>query len=279
MTELRGLAGKNVLVTGGAKGQGYSHVLAFAKAGCNVAVLDVTEPIEGAYALSTRKMLDATVEVVESHGVRSLGLPCDVRDEEQIRGAVSAALEFFEGRIDVLVNNAAVGLAGSIQNIRAEDVDLVLGTNVRGPILVTKYVAPAMITTGSGKIVNISSGVTGAGVANLSPYVASKYAVNGLTKAWATELSEFGINVNSVCPPTIRPGEGQGSGMLIAMATDFGMTADEAYEVLSSQQNLPGSKWRGESRHITDAVLFLSSDNADQITGHVLDVDCGMATR
>lgn len=279
MSKLRGLEGKHVIVTGGAKGQGFSHVLAFADAGCDVAVLDVVTPVEGAYPLATAAMMEATIAAVEERGVRCLGIPCDVREESQVEIAVSKALAFFDNRVDVLVNNAAVGLAGSIHELRLEDVDLVLNTNIRGPILVTKYVVPSMITAGSGKIINISSGVTAAGVANLSPYVASKYAVNGLTNAWAMELGEFGINVNAVSPPTIRPGEGQGSGMLTALAGQFGMTPEEAYESLSSQQNMPGPKWRGESRHISDAVLFLASDNADQITGQVLAADCGMSAR
>ncbi|WGY00478.1 SDR family oxidoreductase [Nocardioides sp. QY071] len=279
MSTLRGLKGRNAIVTGGAKGQGFSHVLALADAGCDIAVLDVVAPVEGAYPLATAEMMEATITAVEERGVRCLGLPCDVRDEAQVEAAVSKALAFFDGRIDILVNNAAVGLAGSIQEIRVEDIDLVLDTNVRGPILVTKYVAPAMIAARFGKIINISSGVTAAGVANLSPYVASKYAVNGLTSAWAMELAEFGINVNAVSPPTIRPGDGQGSGMLTALAGQFGMTPQEAYEELSSQQNMPGPKWRGESRHISDAVVFLASDNADQITGQVLAADSGMSAR
>lgn len=133
MSALRGLAGKNALVTGGAKGQGFSHVLALAEAGCDVAFLDVTDPILEAYALATKEMMEKTVAAVEERGVRRLALPCDVRDEAQIQAAVARALDFFGGRIDVVVNNAAVGLAGAIQGIRAEDVDLVLQTNVRGP--------------------------------------------------------------------------------------------------------------------------------------------------
>ena len=148
-------------------------------------------------------------------------------------------------------------------------------TNVRGPILVTKYLVPSMIDAGQGKIINITSAATISVVSYLSPYVASKFAVTGLTKAWAAELAEFGINVNGVAPATIRPGTGQGSGMIAGVSADMGMTPEEAYETISARENVAGDKWRAECRHITDGVLFLASENADQLTGHILAVDSG----
>jgi NAD(P)-dependent dehydrogenase (short-subunit alcohol dehydrogenase family) len=279
MSELRGLRGKNVLVTGAAKGQGFSHVTALAEAGCHIAALDVTHEVPGTYALATAEMLDETVRVVQERGVRCIGLPCDVRYEEQVEPAVAKALDFFDGRIDVLVNNAGVAAAGPVTEVCRADVDLVLDTNVKGPIAMAKQVVPGMIEAGRGVIINISSSVTAVGVASLSPYVASKFAVEGLTRAWAVELAEFGINVNAIAPTQIKPGPGQGSGMLIGMAAAWGMDADELYEQASVDYNLKGPKWRGTTAHITDGLLFLASDNADQITGHVLRVDSGMSAR
>jgi NAD(P)-dependent dehydrogenase (short-subunit alcohol dehydrogenase family) len=144
---------------------------------------------------------------------------------------------------------------------------------------VAKYAVPNMIARGSGKIVNISSGVTGSGHAMLSHYVAAKHAMEGLTSAWAFELAEFGINVNAVAPATIKPGAGQGSGMVLGLAGEVDMTPEDAYEMFSAAGNMPGPKWRTEMHHITDAVLFLASDNADQITGHVLRVDAGQGAK
>lgn len=279
VAELRGLSGKKILVTGAAKGQGLSHVLAFADAGCDIAALDITDPVEGMYALATPEMLEATIRAVEDRGRRCIGLPCDLRDENQVRSSVEKALDFFGGHIDVVVNNAGVATSGAIQDVTREEIDTVIDTNVKGHMYVAKYVVPSMIRERKGKIINISSATTGFGIAQLSPYVASKYAINGLTKAWATELAEFGICVNAIAPTTIRPGEGQGSGMLLGLAPDFGLGSEELYETLSATYNLPGDMWRGESRHITDAVLFLASDNAELITGQILAVDGGMTTR
>ena len=276
---LRGLEGKNVLITGAAKGQGFSHAKAFADAGADIAALDITEPITDIYPLATAQMLTDTVAAIEDRDRRVIPLPCDIRDEGQVQSAVGKALDFFDGRIDVLVCNAGVAALDSIQDMRGHVLDAVLDTIVKGHMYVAKYVVPNMIARRSGKIVNISSGVTGSGHAMLSHYVAAKHAIQGLTSAWAFELAEFGINVNAVAPATIMPGPGQGSGMVLGLAGEVDMTPEDAYEMFSAAGNMPGPKWRTEMHHITDAVLFLASDNADQITGHVLRVDAGQGAK
>ena len=276
---LRGLEGKNVLITGAAKGQGFSHAKAFADAGADIAALDITEPITDIYPLATAQMLEDTVRAIEEKDRRIIPLPCDIRDESQVEASVAKALDFFDGRIDILVCNAGVAALDSIQGMRAHVLDAVIDTIVKGHMYVAKYVVPNMIGRGSGKIVNISSGVTGSGHAQLSHYVAAKHAIEGLTSAWAFELAEFGINVNCIAPATIRPGEGQGSGMVLGLAGEVSMSPDEAYEMFSAAGNMPGPKWRTEVQDITDAVLFLASDNADQITGHVLRVDAGQGAK
>ena len=276
---LRGLEGKNVLITGAAKGQGLSHALAFADAGADIAALDITDPIPDIYPLADGAMLEETSRQIEAAGRRCLPLGCDIRDENQVEASVAKALDFFDGRIDVLVCNAGVAALDTIQGMRPNVMDAVIDTIVKGHMYVAKYVVPNMIGRGSGKIVNISSGVTGSGHAQLSHYVAAKHAIQGLTSAWAFELAEFGINVNCIAPATIRPGEGQGSGMVLGLAGEVGMTPDAAFEMFSAAGNMPGEKWRTEASNITDSVLFLASDNADQITGHILRVDAGQGAK
>ena len=276
---LRGLEGKNVLITGAAKGQGLSHARAFADAGADIAALDITDPIPDIYPLATGQMLEETVAEIEAAGRRCLPLGCDIRDENQVEASVAKALDYFDGRIDVLVCNAGVAALDTIHGMRSHVMDAVIDTIVKGHMYVAKYVVPNMIGRRSGKIVNISSGVTGSGHAQLSHYVAAKHAIQGLTSAWAFELAEFGINVNAIAPATIRPGEGRGSGMVQGLAGEVGMTPDDAFEMFSAAGNMPGDKWRTEVGDITDAVLFLSSDNADQITGHILRVDAGQGAK
>lgn len=276
--ELRGLEGKVVLITGAGRGQGANHARAFAAAGADVAALDVCAPVAPLYDTATADDLDETVKQVEEHGRRGIALTADVRDEDAVKAAVNLALEEF-GRIDILVNNAGMAALDTLHGMSAATLDAVIDTNLKGPMRVAKFVVPQMIGRRSGNIINISSAVIGSGHAMLSHYVASKHGVVGLTKSWATELAEFDINVNAIAPATIRPGLGRGSGMVRGLSADLGMDMDEAFEVFSAQGNLPGPKWRAEMQDITDAVLFLASDNARIITGHVLHVDCGQATR
>ena len=275
-TELRGLAGKNVLITGAAKGQGLNHALAFAEAGCDIALLDITHPLDDdMYAVATPEMMSAAVASVQSFGQKALPLPCDLRSENEVEDAIGKALAEFGGRIDIVVNNAGIAALDTIHGMRSNVLHNIIDTNIKGAMFVTKYAVDNMIARRSGKIINISSAVTGAGSANLSHYVASKYGVNGLTAAWANELSEFNINVNAICPATVKPGAGQGSGMVLGLATDLEMGPDDAFEHFSAQNNMAGEKWRLEMQHVTDAVLFLASENADMITGAILPVDCG----
>src|SRR3954454_20473551 len=100
---LRGLEGKNILITGAAKGQGFNHAKAFADAGADIAALDITEPITDIYPLATAEMLESAVAAIEERDRRVIPLPCDVRDEAQVEAAVAKALDFFDGRIDILV--------------------------------------------------------------------------------------------------------------------------------------------------------------------------------
>lgn len=276
--ELRGLDGKVALVTGAGRGQGANHARALADAGCDVAALDICEPIAGLYDTATEADLEQTVKEIEAAGRKGLGLKADVRSHEAVSAAVQQALDTF-GRIDILVNNAGMAALDTLHDMAPETLDAIIDTNLKGPMIVAKYVVPQMIGRRSGKIINISSAVIGSGHAMLSHYVASKHGVVGLTKSWATELSEFEINVNAIAPATIKPGTSHESGMVRGLAESMNMDPDEAFEVFSAQGNLPGEKWRAEMQDITDAVLFLASDNARVITGHVLMVDCGQATK
>ncbi len=278
--ELRGLAGKKVLITGAAKGQGFSHAKAFAEAGCDVALLDITHPVDpDIYDVATPDMLAAAAAAIEERGRTAVPLSCDIREENEVAAAVGKALAEFGGVIDVLVNNAGVAALDTVHGMRSNVLHAVLDTNLKGTMFVTKYAVDNMIGRRSGKIINISSAVTGSGHAMLSHYVASKHAINGLTTSWAMELSEFNINVNAICPATIMPGEGQGSGMVLGLSKVMGIEPMPAYEQFSAMGNMPGDKWRAEARHITDAVLFLASDNAEMITGAIIPVDCGQMSR
>ncbi len=275
---LRGLENKVVLITGAGRGQGANHARAFAEAGCNIAALDICAPIPDLYDTATPEDMAQTVKEVEAAGQRCVSLIADVRDESAVAAAVASAIEQL-GRIDILINNAGMAALDSIGDMRASTLNAVIDTNLKGPMWMAKHVVPHMVGRGTGNIINISSAVTGNGNAMLSHYVASKYGVIGLTRSWAYELAESGINVNAVCPATIRPGEGHGSGMVRGLAAFMDMDPIEAYDMWNKVGNFPGPKWAAEMQDITDACLYLASDNARMVTGHVLYVDAGQAAK
>ncbi len=234
--------------------------------------------VVGDYPNATKELLDLTIAQVEERGARGIGIVADVRDEEQVRGAVATALAQF-GQIDVLVNNAGVADSHMLHEMPEDAWDMVLDVNLKGQALVSKHVVPGMIGRRSGSIINISSAVIASGMTLLSHYVASKHAVVGLTKALATELSEFGINVNCIAPGSIRPTDRHGSGMIPASSAVKGIPSEALFDMASERYNFTGPKWRVAMDDISDAVLFLASDNARVITGVVLPVDGGQTTK
>ncbi|GAA4879058.1 SDR family NAD(P)-dependent oxidoreductase [Actinomycetospora straminea] len=276
-TTLQGFEDKVVLISGAGRGQGANHARALAEAGCDIVALDTTTPIPDLYRVADRDDLDRTVKEVEARGRRALPVVADVRDEQQVKAAVQEALDTF-GKIDVLINNAGMAAIDPIHEMRSHVLDAVIDINLKGPMWLAKYVVPNMIGRRTGKIINISSAVIGSGHAMLSHYVASKHGVVGLTRSWATELSEFGIAVNGIAPATIKPDPDGGSYMVIGLAEALGgISMAESYEHFSGLVNFEG--WRAEMDDITNAVLYLVSDNARVVTGHMLHVDCGQATR
>jgi (-)-trans-carveol dehydrogenase len=163
--------------------------------------------------------------------------------------------------------------------MRSDVLHASIDTMVKGTMFVTKYAVDNMIGRRDGWVINISSATALGAYAQASHYVAAKSAILGLTTSWAMELSEFNINVNAICPGSIRPGAGQGSGMVLGMAQAAEMDPEEAFEFFSSTYNMPGDKWRVETGHITDTVLFLASDNSATITGAAIPVDGGQMAR
>lgn len=274
--ELTGFEGKVAFITGGGRGQGASHAVALAKAGCDIAVIDVCDSIPGFYPMASTDDLARTVTEVEAFDRQAVSAVADVRDEDAIKQAVDLTLDRF-GKIDILINNAGVCELSNIHEMDASVLDATIDINLKGPMYTTKHVVPNMIGRRSGKIINISSAVIGSGHSQLSHYVASKHGVVGLTRAWATELAEFGIAVNAIAPATIKPVRDHGSYMIIGVGDQLGQDPDESYAMWSEMSNL--ADFRAETKDITEAVMFLASDSARVITGHTLNVDCGQATR
>jgi 3-oxoacyl-[acyl-carrier protein] reductase len=236
-----------VLVTGGSRGVGAALVEAFLDAGDTVATC-------------SRMPSPKTDQWAATHGERFSYQVADLADRTSCAAMVHGVVERF-GTIDVLVNNAGVARDGVLGLVSDEDVDTVIDTNLKGTFAVTKLVVRRMLMSGSGRIINVSSIVGLSGYRGLAVYGASKAALDGFTRALARELGGRGITVNSVAPGYLR--------------TDMSHGLDE--EQLNQIARRTPLGRLGEPADVGSAVLFLASDGAAFITGHVLVVDGGVS--
>jgi NAD(P)-dependent dehydrogenase (short-subunit alcohol dehydrogenase family) len=239
-----------VLITGALTGIGRAAAVAFAKKGAKVVVAGRRDEAG-----------NALVEELRAAGSEAEFINADVRKEDDVRNMVDKTVARF-GRLDVAVNNAGTeGERGRITEQTAESYAATFDTNVLGVVLSMKHEVRAMQAQGSGNIINISSTYGHEGAAGASIYVGAKHAVEGITKSVALELAKSGIRVNAVAPGPIDTG----------MLTRFTGTPENK-AALASQVPLGRL---GLSREVADSIVFIASDEARFITGHVLNVDGG----
>jgi NAD(P)-dependent dehydrogenase (short-subunit alcohol dehydrogenase family) len=239
-----------VLITGGLTGIGRAAAVAFAKKGAKVVVAGRRDEVGQALAGELR-----------SFGSEAEFINADVRREDDVRALVDKTVARF-GRIDVAVNNAGTeGKPGPITEQTAESYVATFDTNVLGVILSMKHEVRAMQEQGRGSIVNISSTYGHEGAGGASIYVASKHAVEGLTKSAALELARSGIRINAVAPGPTDTG----------MLTRFTGTPENKASLVTT---VPMARL-GLSEELANAIVFVASDEASFITGHVLNVDGG----
>lgn len=240
-----------VLITGALTGIGRATALAFAREGANVVVSGRRQQAGQELVTELRKL-----------GIQAEFLLADVTDEAHVKALVSQAVERF-GRLDVAVNNAGVeGELGPIAGQTAANYRATFDTNVLGTLLSLKYELPVMLAQGSGSIINLSSVAGRVGMAGASVYVASKHAVEGLTKSAALEVAAQGIRVNAVAPGPVET----------AMLTRFTGGNEEAKEGLLGM--MP-AKRSAAPEEIAQTIVFLASDKARFLTGQSIVVDGG----
>jgi len=250
------LAGKAALITGAANGIGRATAVVFAAEGARIVATDI----------DADRLEDLRVEL-EARGAECATVVGDVSQDADARGMIDTAVERY-GRLDVLVANAGVIPLGAITESTAEDWDYVMSIDGRGMFLSCKYAIEAMLKTGGGAIVCLSSISGLAGQARQSTYGPAKFAASGLTKHLAVEWAAKGIRVNAVAPGTIRT-------EAVRRLPEQPGGAEYIEEI---QRNHPMGRL-GEPEEVARAIAFLASDEASFITGAILAVDGGYLAR
>lgn len=242
------LKDKVAVVTGASQGIGRAISLALASAGAKIAA-----------AARNVEKLGGLVSEISAAGGEALVVPMDVADAASVKSGFQAVLAKF-GRIDILVNNAGVTRDGLALRMKIEDWDAVLKTNLTGAHLCAQQAMGTMLKQRSGRIINVTSVVAETGNAGQANYVAAKAGLIGLTRALAIEIASRGITVNAVAPG------------FIATAMTEGLPQNVKDAMMT---RIPLGRM-GTDADCAAAIVFLASDEAGYITGHVLDVNGGM---
>jgi len=242
------LKDKVALVTGASQGIGWDIAQALVVAGAKVAV-----------AARTEEKLALLVGEIAAAGGEAIAIKMDVADAEQVKSGFKQVIEKF-GRLDILVNNAAITRDGLAVRMKADDWDAVIRTNLTGAHICIQQALGTMMRARAGRIINVSSVVAQMGNAGQANYVAAKAGLIGLTKAIAMEIASRNITVNAVAP-----------GFIETPMTN--VLSDKVKEELKAR--IPLGRL-GVPRDVAASIVFLASDEAAYITGHVLDVNGGM---
>src|SRR5882762_2630418 len=271
------LDGKVVLITGGARGQGRSHALTFAREGADLILSDICAPLPGVvYPAATPEDLAETVRLVEKLDRRCLASQADARDSEAMGALVDSAIEQF-GRIDVLFVNHGVGHSAAWDGTTDEIWDTAISVNLTGAWRTARVVIPHMIRNGGGSIIFTTSAATKATYYGLCHYTASKAGVAGLMRTLAAELAPHSIRVNAIAPSAVDTPLGFNQDNLDLFTGRPGGTKEDAIPIFQSLNLLPVGLL--EPQDISNAALFLASDDARYITGVELSVDAGTANQ
>lgn len=242
------LSGKTAIVTGAARGLGQLIAQDMAAAGAAVACIDIKQ-----------ELLAETVEAIKSAGGEAGAFACDVTDSQRVTAVVKEVVKA-HGGVDILLNNAGITRDNLLIRMKDDEWDSVIAINLRGTFLFTRAVARGMMKARGGRIINMASVSGMMGNPGQVNYSASKAGVIGLTRTVSRELASRNITVNAVAPGFI--------------ATD--MAAKLGEEVLEQiKKQIPLGRL-GHPQDVSDAVLFLASEAAGFITGHVLTVDGGL---
>lgn len=265
---------KVVLITGAARGQGRAHARRFAAEGANIIAVDACAPVlpDVAYEAATEEDLRETVRLVEQEGRGIVAHVADVRNQAALDAAVAEGLDRF-GRLDVIVANAGVASYHLTWEVPEEHWAIVLDVNLTGVWRTVKAGLPAMIDAGNGGAITFISSAAGLrGYSYLGHYAATKHGLVGLMRSLTLEVGQYDIRVNTIHPGAVDTVMGNDPDVRRIIADDPRTTA--AY---TGQRPLDGGAQKVDD--ISNALLWISSDEARMVTGITLPIDAGAAMR
>jgi (+)-trans-carveol dehydrogenase len=271
------LDGKVAFITGAARGQGRSHALRLAQEGADVIAVDLCAQVDSVdYPLATPEDLAETVRQVEALDRRIVASQADVRDSAALKQAVDEGVAEL-GRLDIVLANAGIASFAPVAELTDALWDDMIDINLTGVFKTVRAAVPHLRAHGQGGAIVITSSTAGIkGMANLAHYVSAKHGVVGLMKTLANELAPDMIRVNSVHPTSVDTDMIHNEatyGLFMPDKPASEVTRDEAGEIFLSLNALP-IRWV-DPVDISNAVLFLVSDDARYITGVQLPVDAG----
>lgn len=263
------VAGKVALITGAARGQGRSHAVRLAEEGADIIAIDsLTNCRAATYDMATQSDLDETVKLVSELDRRIVARQADVRDSAVLSSAIDEAVGEL-GRLDIVCVNAGIQITHAWDQVTDEAWREVLDTNLTGAWYTCRATIPHLIRAGGGSIICTSSVGGVKGLAYMPDYVASKHGVLGLARSLSTELARHKIRVNTILPAVVDTPMAHGTGELLF---EWDPQASQLYTNTFPVDIL-------EARDISNAVLFLASEEARYITGVALPVDAGNTNR
>jgi SDR family mycofactocin-dependent oxidoreductase len=264
------VAGKVALITGAARGQGRADALRLAEEGADVIVVDVCAPLPSVpYDSATPEDLAETVSLIEKTGRRVVSGIVDVRDLDRLRSIVDDAVRQL-GRLDVIVANAGICVPKPWDQVTPQIYEDTISTNVTGTWNTVMAGAPHLVSAGGGSVIIISSAAGLKVQPFMVPYTTSKFAVRGMAKAFAAELGQHNIRVNSVHPTGVNTPMGSGN-----MQAEIGAAIagyDRLGPMFMNMLPVDGT----EPEDVADTVLFLASDESKFITAHEIAPDAGV---
>ena len=268
--------GKVAFITGAGRGQGRSHAVKLASEGADIIAIDILKDVEGALPMATPDDLAETVKLVEAQDRRIVATQADVRDLDGLKAAVDAGVEEL-GRLDIVVANAGIAsMGGPVEKMSQDNWKHTIDINLTGLWNTARVAIPHMIAGGQGGAIVLTSSVGGMhAMPNMSHYVSAKHGVIGLMRSLAVELGQYHIRVNSVLPTNVNTPMFMNEGTYKMFRPDLeNPTAADVEPIAAQFMHVLPHGWI-EPEDVSNAILFLASDESRYITGVPLPIDLG----